>query len=232
MKVMIFSDTHMPFTHKNYVKFLKDQKELYKPDKVICCGDLVDHHALSNFIKDPDGASAGDEWKQTKEMLSDLFEVFPEVEWIIGNHDRRPYIKAYNNGMPGTLIRPLNEIYECPPGWTIQPDLELEGVKYIHGEGAGGQSGWQNLCNFENQSVVFGHMHSVGGVRYHQNSAGEQKFSMGVGCGVDQETYAFAYGRHHKNKPLLGCGFVTDGWDAQFLPMNLKTRRYKGYKKG
>lgn len=228
---MIFSDTHFPFAHKNYIKFLKDQRDLYKPDVVICTGDLVDNHTLSAYMRDPDGFSAGDEWREAKEELKELYELFPEVHWIVGNHDKRPYIKAYNNGMPEGLIRPLNEIYDCPSGWTIQPHLEVDGVSFVHGEGAGGQGSWQNFCNFEGQSVVFGHIHSVGGVRYHQNAGGEQKFSMCVGCGIDNEAYAMAYGKHHKNKPVLGCGFVTDGWDAKFLPMNLRTRSYKGYKK-
>lgn len=232
MKVLVIGDTHAPFHHKNYLKFLCDVRDEYKPDMVIHIGDLVDNHALSNYIKDPDGFSASDEWRATTAALKDFYKEFPEVTWIIGNHDRRPYRKAYDAGMSPSMVKPLNEIYDCPPTWNIVPEIVVEDVLYTHGEGGGGQNGWQNLCIKQGKSVAFGHFHGVGGVRYWQNKFKEQKFSLAVGCGVDEEAYAMAYGKNTPNRPMLGCGLVTDGWRAEFRAMNLKTRRYKGYNTG
>jgi len=45
---------------------------------------------------------------------------------------------------------------------------------------------------------------------------------MSVGCGIDRRSYAFAYGKDFKKKPILGCGVVMEkGRYAQFIPMQL-----------
>lgn len=137
MKVMTIGDTHLPFHHKNYLKFLCDFRDEYKPDVVVHIGDFVDNHALSNYMKDPDGFSASDEWKATVKATADFYKEFPEVHWIVGNHDRRPYRKAYDVGMSPSMVKPLNEIYDCPTGWKIHTELILDDVLYTHGEGAG-----------------------------------------------------------------------------------------------
>jgi hypothetical protein len=33
---------------------------------------------------------------------------------------------------------------------------------------------------------------------------------MQVGCGIDNDAYAFHYGRQFPKKPVLGCGVVLD----------------------
>ena len=227
MRVLTISDTHVPFMHPNFVKFLRDLRDEYKPDKIVHIGDLVDLHSLSNFMHDPDGFSCGEEWTKTIEGLQKLYDAFPDVTWILGNHCRRPYRKAYDIGMSPGMVKPLDEIYETPPGWDIQTEIIIDDVLYTHGEGAGGLTGWQNFCTKQNMSAVFGHFHAVGGVRYHQNRLGEQLFSMCVGCGVDETAYAMAYGKHMAARPMLGAGTVTDGWKAEFVPMNLKDRKYR-----
>ena len=42
---------------------------------------------------------------------------------------------------------------------------------------------------------------------------------MNVGCGIDIDAYAFAYGKYDKNRPTLGCGIVFDSGNAIFVPM-------------
>ena len=46
---------------------------------------------------------------------------------------------------------------------------------------------------------------------------------MAVGCGVDNSSMAYAYGRNFKNKPILGCGVVIDGLPYA-EPMNLGSK--------
>lgn len=227
MRVLIIPDTHVPFMHPNFVKFLRDVRDSYKPDKVIHIGDLVDLHSLSNFMKDPDGFSCGREWEETTIQLKKLTDEFKNVSWLLGNHDRRPYRKAYDIGMSPGMVKPLEEIYDTPPGWKTDTETLIDDVLYCHGEGAGGMTGWQNFSIKQNMSIVFGHFHAVGGVRYHQNRLGQQLFSLCVGCGVDENSYAMSYGKHMTARPMLGCGTVTDGWKAEFIPMNLRDRRYR-----
>jgi hypothetical protein len=45
-------------------------------------------------------------------------------------------------------------------------------------------------------------------------------FGCAVGCGVDQTSYAMAYGKHFK-KSAIGCAVVFGGDTALNEPMNL-----------
>lgn len=227
MKVLVISDTHYPFAHKNHLKFLRNLRDEYKPDKVVHIGDVVDLHSLSRFLHDPDGFSCGKEWEETVKSLEGIYREFPDVTWILGNHCARPYRKAVDVGMSPSMVKPLEEIYNAPKGWMVESETIIDSVLYTHGEGAGGVTGWQNFSVKQNMSTVFGHFHGVGGVRYHQNRLGQQLFSMCVGCLVDENSYAMAYGKHMAVRPMLGAGVVTDGWCAEFVPMNLKDRKYR-----
>jgi hypothetical protein len=44
---------------------------------------------------------------------------------------------------------------------------------------------------------------------------------MQVGCGVDHDKEAMAYGKKYNSKPILGCGVVIDGVTAICEPMLL-----------
>ena len=45
--VLVISDLHIPYHHKDSFKFLKAIKKEFKPDTVINIGDLLDFHAIS-----------------------------------------------------------------------------------------------------------------------------------------------------------------------------------------
>ena len=46
---------------------------------------------------------------------------------------------------------------------------------------------------------------------------------MNVGCGINVDAYAFAYGKHAKMKSQCwGCGIVYDSHTALFIPMGEK----------
>lgn len=226
MKVLIIGDLHAPFNHVNYLKFCKDLRDQHQPDKVVFIGDVVDQHALARFTPNPEGMSPGDEWVKTVKELKKWYSAFPEAIWIMGNHDRRPFNKAFEAGIPRGMMKPMQEIYRAPKGWELVESINLDEVLYIHGEGVGGLNSALNSCLRYGQSTVFGHMHSIGGVRYHQQP-GKQLFSLGVGCGIDDTAYAFAYGKHFPVRSMLGAGIVDDGTYAQFIPMDLGDRRYR-----
>jgi len=62
-----------------------------------------------------------------------------------------------------------------------------------------------------NQSTCSGHLHSQGGYKFHQDIRGRQICSLQVATGVEDDAYAFAYGKRNPKKPQLGCGFRQDG---------------------
>jgi len=89
----------------------------------------------------------------------------------------------------------------------------------MHGAGLSGKNAHIKAAEQNRQSTVIGHTHSTGAVNY-LVSERDRIFAMNVGCGINRKTYAFEYGRELLNKPVLGCGVITDkGQFAQFFPM-------------
>lgn len=217
MRLGIIGDLHEPFCHPRYFDFIKDTFKKQGIQKVIFIGDIVDNHAISYHESDPDGFSPGDEIKITSEKLQEWHEEFPSSVVTVGNHDILPERKLFTLGLPKALLKDYSEIWNVPT-WEFVPEVEIEGVRYLHGMGASGINGARNLALKSRQSVVMGHSHSFGGIQY---IAGPKDiiFGLNCGCGVDIEAYAMAYGKSFPLKPTLGCGIVIDGTKGFFIPM-------------
>ena len=80
-RVLVISDMHLPYQHKDAIKFLAEIKKEFKPDRIINIGDLLDFHAISMHTHDPDLASPGHELvaarKYVKELSSYRFNICP-----------------------------------------------------------------------------------------------------------------------------------------------------------
>ena len=217
MVVGIVGDLHEPFTHPKYFDFINKTFKSYNVDRVVFIGDIVDNHAISYHESDPDGFSAGDEVTISRKKLKRWYKAYPEAIVTIGNHDKLPERKLFTLGLPKAILKDYNEIWGVPK-WDFVAEVDIEEVRYLHGVGASGVSGARNLALKSRQSVVMGHSHSFGGVQY---IAGKKDiiFGMNVGCGIDIEAYAMAYGKPFPLKPTLGCGIVVDGVKGLFIPM-------------
>ena len=60
-RILVVGDIHAPFELKEYLQFCKDTYANYNCNQVIFIGDIVDNHASSFHISDPDGMGGGDE---------------------------------------------------------------------------------------------------------------------------------------------------------------------------
>ena len=140
----------------------------------------------------------------------------------MGNHDAILERQAAELGVPKLFIKDLHELYEMPEGWEIAESFQVSDVLYKHGIGAGGMHGAYNSAKRNCMSVVQGHTHAFAGVKY---IATPQKlwFGMSVGCGIDIEAYAFTYGKHYENRPILGCGVVKSSKEGIFVPLDMET---------
>jgi len=87
--ILVFSDPHCPFDHPNFPYFLQDTAKKYKVGQVICLGDLVDNHAISRHGAEPCALGAYSELDLAIQRLKIYVALFPEVDYIIGNHDER-----------------------------------------------------------------------------------------------------------------------------------------------
>lgn len=222
-RVLVISDLQEPFGHRDALAFVKAVEKKYQPTRIVQIGDLIDSHSLSFHEHNPDGYSAGDELKETIKSLKKWFKAFPKVDFIEGNHDMRVYRSAFSAGLPRAALKDLHDLLEMPKGWTVQESLEVNGIIYEHGDALkGGLNGsFRSAVDGNQASTVFGHFHSGAGIRYFANKK-RLMFAMNCGTLMDTHSYAAAYGRKFKDKPILGVGLVLEGIPV-YQPMLLTT---------
>lgn len=223
-RVLVIPDLHIPFDHPDAFDFLTWLKDKYKPTDVVCLGDEVDMHAMSDYDHDPDGMSAGDELMASLGVLQKYYKLFPKVKVCTSNHTARPFRRAHKFGIPKAYLKSYAEFLDAPKGWVWADHWEVDGVRYEHGEGLSGSQGALKGALANMQSTVIGHIHSHAGILY---SANEKHLIYGfnVGSLLDRHKYAFSYGRVMKSKPIIGAGIVDRGIPT-FIPMLVKGGRW------
>jgi hypothetical protein len=215
--ILAISDLQIPFQHPYALKFLKNIKAEYQPDVVVSVGDETDQAALGRYPKDPDGQSAGDELKRARRAFQPYFDIFPEVYICNSNHQQRLYKRAFEAGIPRELICGYRDYIKAPEGWQWQDYWIFDGIKFEHGDRASGIGVGQKLVDANGRSTVFGHHHATAGLGYVRKDE-RTYFWMNVGCLIDENSYAMAYTRMHRTKPIHSCGVIIDGV-PRLIPM-------------
>ncbi len=218
--VLVIPDTQYPYHHRDHLKFLCAVRDKYQPTRIVHIGDLMDFHAMSDYTPSPSGHSPGEEFKIAKRCVKKLYAEFPEAQLVFSNHDSRPYRRAAKSGIPESFMKEYAEWMEFPEGWSISQKVEIDGVIYEHGMGCGGELAHKKAALANMQSTVMGHLHTNFGVEYAANPKA-LLFGLAVGCLIDCDSYAFAYGKDTKKKPILGCGIVNKGIPIP-VPMSLR----------
>lgn len=226
-RILIISDLHAPYMHKDAVKFLQAIKKKYKPDYVISSGDEIDLHSLSFHDHDPDLDSAGQELKKAIACLKPIYKLFPKVDIMESNHGSLVMRKALAHGMPRSLFRAQREILEAPEGWRWYFDrivqTPLGPVYFHHSKGANVKKNSQAM----GMSFVQGHHHESFEISYWGNP-NALLFGMTVGCLVDPKSLAMAYNKNNLRRPVIGVGLIIDG-KPLLIPMILnKDGRWVG----
>ena len=212
-RILVVGDIHAPFELKEYLQFCKDTYANYNCNQVIFIGDIVDNHASSFHISDPDGMGGGDELDLAIERIKDWAIAFPVADVMIGNHDRIIMRTAFDGQIPARWIKDYNEVLGT--NWSWLESVVYDNVLYEHGEGG------QALTKAKNNmmSSVCGHTHTEAYVKWLVGK-NFKVFGMQVGCGVDSKTYAAAYAKNFK-KQAIGCGVVLGGHTAINCLMDL-----------
>lgn len=181
----------------------------------------MDNHAISYHESDPDGMSAGDEGDEAYLKVQAAYKLLPFDALCIGNHDRLPERQAQSSGLPRRHIRSFKEVWGLPSNVAVDFSHKIDGVKYVHGTRNSGMYAHVNLAIKNMMPTVMGHVHAYAGADY-RASEDRLIWGLGVGCGVDREAYAAAYGREFPSKPVIACGVVLDdGKIPACIPMNI-----------
>lgn len=220
--VLVISDLHIPYHHKDSFAFLKEVKKVFKPDTVINIGDLLDFHAISMHDSDPDLPSAGHELSMARGYIRELESVFPEVTEVHSNHSSLVYRRAIKYGMSREFLRPYADFLGTKK-WKWVDDLTItlsngERCHFTHGKSADVLKVSQTM----GISTVQGHYHTKFSIGYWANPD-RLYWGMQVGCLINQKSLAFAYAKNFATRFILGCGIIIDG-TPRLLPMVLNNK--------
>lgn len=208
-RVLVIGDIHCPVAHPGYLAFCRDLRDQNKCDRVVFIGDVVDHHAISFHTHHPDAPGPKDEHELASYHIARWARVFPSATVCVGNHDARVIRLAESVNIPSKFLRDYSEIWKTPK-WDWKDDFTTDDVYYFHGTGSGGlHPSFNSMCKLL-MSVVQGHIHSAGGIKWRANPT-RRIFGMDTGCGIDDRAYAFAYGAAQKIRSILSAGVVIDG---------------------
>lgn len=215
--VLVIGDLHTPFDLEDYLKFCREQQEVFDCGTVIFIGDLIDGCAYNFHEKNPDGLSQTEEINLAINRLQDWYKVFPEAKVTLGNHDLLIARKMKYVGLSSAFMKDFRDIWKMPKTWEVGYEFVINNVKYTHGDKGNAIA----VAKDSRISTVQGHMHTQGFVEY-AVSEKDRIFGCQVGCGVDHKAYAFEYSKGFAKKPFIGCAVVLNkGILPIVIPMEL-----------
>lgn len=210
MRVLAIGDLHLPATRKGYREFCRDTAEKYDCDKIVFIGDIIDWHAISFWTKQPECPGSKDEYELALNEVKKWYKTFPDAVVCLGNHDRRPARLAQTVNIPEFMLVPYSQLWKTPK-WKWDFKFYIDKIQYRHGEGLSGiHPAWNAMNNKLHCGLVIGHCHSRAGIKWTCSSE-MRMFGMDVGCGIDERTFQFAYGKAIIERPFLSCGVILDG---------------------
>lgn len=212
--ILVIGDTQAPFHHQDSLAFLKALKKKYKPTRVVHIGDLTDSYHLGAWAKDPEALSQSDEIARMLEFTKEISKIFPKVDILTSNHDRRLLRAAHRAMIHPHFLKDYNSWMGLPSTWKFHDKLEIDGIVFHHGDvvgsGAGGANAAVNRALSYGAPCVFGHHHSLSEVRYIATPRALY-YGMFVGSLVDNEQIAFAYCKQHLRKSIISSGVIVKG---------------------
>lgn len=228
MIVGVIGDTHLPYELDGYLEFCKRTFKKHGVNKVVHIGDMFDNHSLSFHDSEPLLHNVAGEYESAFKRAKRWYRAFPEATLIMGNHDRIPARQLRALGMePSIFMKPMEELFGMPKGWKVADSIVIDDVLYHHGETATGVNGFRKDCETRMRCTVSGHNHSNAGI---SATATDQElvWGMAVGCGVNHQHMAFAYGKHFAKKPIIACGIVDNGRPhVEYMDLGKKVRRVR-----
>lgn len=213
--ILVIGDTHLPAVHPGYLRFCQDLQTKYRCNTVVHIGDVVDHQAISFHAQRPDMPGPKDEYELAYKLMRPWVRAFPKMRVCIGNHDRRVIRLAESVNIPARFIRDYADIWETP-GWEWGEEFILDDVHFSHGEGCGGLHPAYNQAQKMLMSAAIGHVHTAGGLAWLANPH-RRIFGLDVGCGIDERSLAFAYGKHFKRRAIVSAAVIVDGIPQHFI---------------
>jgi len=204
-------DQHCPHDHQDALLFLEAVKKKHCDENSIYInlGDEIDGNQISFHEKDPDMPfSPTTELEAAVERIQEYYEIFPKMYVCDSNHGSLVYRRAKYAGIPKQCIKSYQEILGTP-GWHWHEDYLLQthvGDIYVcHGKTSGVGKLAKEMGTY---GAIQGHTHSKFNINWFATATWD-RFDSFSGCLIDRKSLAFAYGKNHIPKPILGCMIIT-----------------------
>jgi len=207
-KILILSDPHLPFICWKTVAQAYKFKQEFKPDLIVCTGDLLDEKAWGKFQRYADDPSAQEEWDEAVLGANEFARRFPKLVMLRSNHDARYMKRAAEAGLVKAMVRPLSEIIKAP-GWKWHMDsspyiIPGTNIACMHGdEGQGMPIATAAILGY---NIVQGHSHKAS--LHYLNTFDKQLFGMDAGCMMDGKSKAARYAALRLRKVWNGFGYI------------------------
>lgn len=201
--ILVVGDLHEPFTLDGYFDFVKKIYDKYNCTNIIFIGDLIDNHYSSFHSTNPDGHSAAQEFIKAKNNILQWYNEFPNAFVTLGNHDLTSSRVSFNAGLSSFWIKSVSELMETP-NWRYSESFIINDILFTHGTGRKAKQ----RATKDMISVVQGHYHTESYIHF-INGLMQRIFAMQIGSGLDDKSYAAAYGRFG-NKSHVNVGVILE----------------------
>lgn len=218
--ILTISDMHLPYEHKDAIRFLRALAEVYQPDLVVSLGDMVDWHSISFHSKNPNLLAPGDELDAIRAKIEIVEELFPEMIIVGSNHGDLPLRKMKDAGLPVQFLRDYNDIYGVGKKWQFVDDLTLKHEDEIIYVAHGISKDAQKVAAQRGVHHICGHFHTEFRVDYVSNPR-NLLWGVNGGCLIDREALAYEYGKLTLDRPIIGTPVIYEGYPI-LEPMLLK----------
>jgi predicted phosphodiesterase len=218
-KIAYFGDVHRPYHHrKAWSLFLKVMED-FKPDVLVCLGDLADFYKISSFAKDPSREfNFNGEIEDVNKALDELDNLGASRKiFIAGNHEDR--LTRYLQ----TAAPELFELVDVPTlfklelrGWEYTPyksHVKLGKIYMTHDVGSAGRYSLFKAADTFQHPIVVAHTHRFGGI-VEGNAEGKCYPAWQFGWLGDVEKVDYAHKVKVKREWSLGFGVGYQNTDS------------------
>lgn len=173
----------------------------FKPDRLICLGDLGDFENVSRHDKRPGAVPFPKEVEATNRALFDLESLGAKTNYfVVGNHENRLEDYTFRNAPAVAEFLSLRKVLRLDAGgWKVTPYgdvLKIGKCYYAHDPSGAGPSAHTRALVRVGHSVVHGHTHRAA-VAYAGDITGTKRVGMMAGWLGDPRnaTYMHKVGR-------------------------------------
>lgn len=216
---LVIGDAQVPFHDAEFINRCKHVAFAFGIKTCIWGADMVDFHALAQWVSHDEERSLEHELAEGQKHLDEIAAGFDEVHWIRGNHENR-IVNALGRWLPTERIAMMlgtgAHVKAYDYYWMQVGDDWLIEHPYNASVIPARVAAW--LAEKYNRNVITFHGHTLGEA---QTRGGQR---IGIDCGVscDPEKLAYQTMRHNTRTAMMrGAVILRRGNDNVFYKIHL-----------